>query len=574
MYRRIFAFDFDGTLAENGAVPQAVQKALEHLHSAGCALFLVTGRLTNSVVLGSLADIFTGIVWENGAVLVHTATGEIYLPYGQVDPLLVIALEKAGVPLEHGRAIVSTWNPHDQTVWQEVNRWAGEAAVVHNKGAVMILPPGASKGTGLRGLLHICGLSSHNLVSFGDAENDLSLFELSELAVAVADAVPALRAVADVVAGQPGPAGVSEVLSQYWIAAEQQHALPDGKHAQSILLGKDEAGSPVTLSGAFLAGGNLGIFGDPSTGKSWVAGLLAEGLHHAGYQILVIDPEGDFRGLRILPEIVALEGSQTTLPLAPQVMTLLEWGNASVVVDLSTFPVTQRHSYVAELLENVRSLKERKFRPHWILLEEAQHFLHPQGNTVSRALAPMLPVGGLAFVSYRPDRLAGPVLTALDRCLLTGFRAPELAQAICRQFSLPEKTLNIPSGHVWLCGEKLVKLRPSARRVPHIRHLHKYLDKGLPPHKRFHFHDQRGFLGLEAASLFEFLQMLRTVPAGSLAYHQARGDFAAWATGSLGDDCLANYLHNLAQQRLDGEALREAMQQYVAIRYAELNPRD
>jgi hypothetical protein len=46
------------------------------------------------------------------------------------------------------------------------------------------------------------------------------------------------------------------------------------------------------------------------------------------------------------------------------------------------------------------------------------------------------------------------------------------------------------------------------------------------------------------------LQMLRTVPASSLTYHQARGDFAAWATGSLGDDSLANYLHNLAQQRL------------------------
>ena len=43
------------------------------------------------------------------------------------------------------------------------------------------------------------------------------------------------------------------------------------------------------------------------------------------------------------------------------------------------------------------------------------------------------------MVSYRPDRLATPVLAALERCLLT----------------------------------RLVRLRSNARRVPHIRHLYK-----------------------------------------------------------------------------------------------------
>jgi hydroxymethylpyrimidine pyrophosphatase-like HAD family hydrolase len=33
--RRVLAFDFDGTLAENGVVPAALQHSLERLHASG-----------------------------------------------------------------------------------------------------------------------------------------------------------------------------------------------------------------------------------------------------------------------------------------------------------------------------------------------------------------------------------------------------------------------------------------------------------------------------------------------------------------------------------------------------------
>ena len=241
MYRRILAFDFDGTLAENGIVPPALRTALKKLRAAGYVLFLVTGRRFGDAELGPLGDIFAGIVWENGAVLHHTATDEVYLPFGHIDPRLVEALKMAGVPLEHGRAIVFTDTPHDEPVYHVLSEWGGDAAVVHDKGVVRVLPPGAAKGTGLERLLGLCGLSPRNLVSFSDGESDLSLLQLGEIGVAVADAVPRLREVADLVTTHPGPAGVLEVLETYWLSGERQD-IPS-RRQRSIPLGEDETGT-------------------------------------------------------------------------------------------------------------------------------------------------------------------------------------------------------------------------------------------------------------------------------------------------------------------------------------------
>jgi hypothetical protein len=185
----------------------------------------------------------------------------------------------------------------------------------------------------------------------------------------------------------------------------------------------------------------------------------------------------------------------------------------------------------------------------------------------------MLAGGGWTFVSYRPDRVARQVLATLDRCILTRLSEMEAVQAVRQTIDCtpPASLADTPRGQAWLCGRRVVRLRPNARRVPHIRHLYKYLDAPLPQHKRFYFRDERGFLDLEAASLFEFWQCLSQLPVESLAYHQARGDFAAWADTALGDRVLADHLRKLAQRSLEGEALRAALLQRVATHYEELH---
>ena len=49
--------------------------------------------------------------------------------------------------------------------------------MIFNKGAVMILPSGVNKATGLAAALEELGLSPHNVVGVGDAENDHAFLE-------------------------------------------------------------------------------------------------------------------------------------------------------------------------------------------------------------------------------------------------------------------------------------------------------------------------------------------------------------------------------------------------------------
>jgi hypothetical protein len=571
MYRRVMAFDFDGTLAVNGDVPPEVETALEQCRASGHVLFLVTGRRYEAVTLGRLAELFSGIAWENGAVLHHTASGETYLPFGQLDSRLLKAIEEAGIPFERGLVIAATWTPHDHALWRVLSSYGGSASLEYNKGAVMALPSGATKGAGLERLLALCGLSPRNLAAFGDAENDLSMLTLAEVAIAVSDAVPAVIEIADVVATAPGPSGVLEILKTYPLA----HKFLDIplKRNRPILLGQTETGAAISLPAARLVGLNLGIFGNSGTGKSWMVGLLAEGLHHENYQVLLIDPEGDFRGLRVLPRFVSVNGDRATLPSPAAVVSLIEEGSVSMVLDLSQYPVALRSQYLVELTRALCLVRERKFRPHWIVLDEAQEFVR-EGSEMTMLIRPMLETGGWAFVSYRPDRLSESVLTSLHHLLLTRLTDRAVGDCLrthCAACNLKDVRLDhIPMGSALLCGGDVVRMRPAIRQVPHVRHLYKYLDNPLPPGKRFVFRTENAHLGVEAASLYELAHLIPTLPLASLEYHDRREDFVKWAEWTLGDAILASRLRKVTNRRYEGEALREALSQVVSTHYEEI----
>ncbi len=79
-----------------------------------------------------------------------------------------------------GRVIVATWEPYEKTVLEAIRQLGLELQVVFNKGAVMVLPSGVNKATGLKVALEEIGISPHNVVGVGDAENDHAFLQLCE----------------------------------------------------------------------------------------------------------------------------------------------------------------------------------------------------------------------------------------------------------------------------------------------------------------------------------------------------------------------------------------------------------
>ena len=212
MNQPILAFDFDGTIASDGQVPNQLVDLFQRAHSSSYPIFLVTGRLFQNASIETILPYLAGIVWENGAVLEDLTPNGVSLPFGKIPDQFLKDLKQTGIELIAGMAIAATWVHHQHTVDHIIRQHQYIPTIEYNKDALMILPPNANKASGLKWLLTQNNVSPENLVAFGDGENDRALLAMANIAVAVQDAVPSLREMAHVVSKQPGPAGVAEIL--------------------------------------------------------------------------------------------------------------------------------------------------------------------------------------------------------------------------------------------------------------------------------------------------------------------------------------------------------------------------
>src|SRR5690606_12702232 len=108
-------------------------------------------------------ETFDAIVAEDGAVVCFPHRDIVTLPFGRLPDELRRRLDVLPIPLERGLAIVATRIPHDQVVFDLLRATGGGATVEYNRGAVMVLPPGATKGTGLQYALRELGISARSV---------------------------------------------------------------------------------------------------------------------------------------------------------------------------------------------------------------------------------------------------------------------------------------------------------------------------------------------------------------------------------------------------------------------------
>lgn len=207
------ATDFDGTIATDGVVDEPTQEALLRLQASKVKTILVTGReLTEFRNLGIFMQMFDMVVAENGAVLFNPFTEEIRALGAPPPERLITELTRRGVPLSVGASIVATVEPHEVAVLETIKNLGLELQVIFNKGAVMILPSGINKASGLRAALEECKIDPTRVIGVGDAENDHAFLEICGLPVAVANALPALKEKAALVTQHSAGAGVVELV--------------------------------------------------------------------------------------------------------------------------------------------------------------------------------------------------------------------------------------------------------------------------------------------------------------------------------------------------------------------------
>jgi HAD superfamily hydrolase (TIGR01484 family) len=389
--------DYDGTLATRGKLLPGTIEALERLIASGRRLLMVTGReLDDLQSVCERLDLFEYVVAENGALLYHPATRAEKALAPRPPDEFVATLRARGVErVSQGRVIVATWEPHETVVLQTIRDLGLELQVIFNKGAVMILPAGVNKATGLAVALETIAISPHNAIGIGDAENDHALLRACEFSAAVANALPTLKDTADMVTTQDHGAGVTELIDAL---LKDDLASYEPKLARHhVLLGTAEDGSEVKLPPY---GRNVLLLGTPGSGMPALVTRFLERLAEQHYTFCVIDSEGSYGAVA---NAVAL-GAAERAPAVDEIVKVLSKPGTSCVANIAGLAAADRPAFFASLASSLQSLRSRSGQPHWIVIDEAHHLLPAQ----SKAGSVSLPEGLTAVlqISVHPDRMA------------------------------------------------------------------------------------------------------------------------------------------------------------------------
>lgn len=248
----LVALDVDGTLYDGRAVDPAAVAAIEAAVADGHVAVIVSGRPWHDLlqIIPEVLRSTAIAVCEHGAVLVDVPTATVRHLAAPVDPRLPEIIERG---LAESRARSAADRPqrsatntsgaqpgdgsaglpgrdNDEMVVYEATiglpataRELAEAAcarvggcyVVANKESIAIVPNGCDKGTGLAHAIAHLGMSDRVLMAIGDATNDLPMFAMADVAVAVANAEPALAATGIEVTRRAFGAGVAEALARH-----------------------------------------------------------------------------------------------------------------------------------------------------------------------------------------------------------------------------------------------------------------------------------------------------------------------------------------------------------------------
>ena len=539
------ATDYDGTLATDGHASAEVIATIARLRESGRRAILVTGRRLEELfkVFPEL-NLFDYVVAENGAVVYAPGTKEVTL-LGEPPPAEFLErLRSLSVnPIEVGQVMIATWLPNQNAVLQAIQETGLELLIIFNKNAVMVLPTGINKATGLGYALQKLGLSFHEAVGVGDAENDHSFLTRCECSVAVANAAPSILQLADFVTQHEAGQGVAELVDK--LIADDLSTMQWKVERNLIPIGLRANGAAITIPPY---GTSILVAGPSGSGKSTVTAGIVERLIEKTYQVCIVDPEGDYGTLQ---GVITLGDPHNSVSVN-EVLSILEDPKININVNLLGIQLADRPAFFGQLFPSLRTLRTRTGRPHWMVLDEAHHLLPLDWGHLPEVLPQKL--GETVLVTVHPEHLAKPILLLVDAIIAVG-PSPEETM---RSFSTASgHALEWPEGLsrkmgqavVWFprIGEPPFSIEIIPPKGDRIRHRRKYAE-GNMRYNSFYFRGPDDRHNIKAHNLAIFLQIAEGIDEETWLFHLHRGDYSRWFRDAVKDPYLADQTEHIERR--------------------------
>ena len=564
MRYHVLVTDYDETIATHGFVEPRTIASLESVKDSGRRLVLVTGReLEDLFRIFPRLDLFDRVVAENGGVLYNPATREQRLLADPPSSEFIAALRETAIhPLSIGKVIVATRRPNESRILGIIRDLGLELHVIFNRTAVMVLPSSVNKASGLQAALLELGLSPHNCVAVGDAENDHAFLSIAECSVAVANALDSLKKRVDYVLHADTGAGVAELI-QSLLESDLRFLDPTLRHR--FVLGTRSDGRELSV-GPY--GSCILIAGTSGGGKSTMANAFIEKLIALDYQFCIIDPEGDYLNVE---GAVALGDNQGP-PTAAEVIELLGKSSQNVIVNLVGVPLKERPTLFESLLHRIQELSDASGRPHWLIVDETHHVL-PSGWKVPGPTVPKRGLGVL-MITVDPDKLPPAALELPDLVIAIGDDPDRtlhlFSDGVGHSYpALNPVTLNPGEGVAWFWkdGEPPFRFRSHPPKGERQRHQRKYAEGELPPELSFYFRGPDKKLNLRAQNLSVFVQLADGVDDATWLFHLKEKDVSRWFREVIKDPELAAAAEPIENGNLTAKESRALIVAEIQRRY-------
>jgi hypothetical protein len=314
--------------------------------------------------------------------------------------------------------------------------------------------------------------------------------------------------------------------------------------------------------------GGLLITGTSGGGKSTAAAGLIENIIERGFQLCVIDPEGDYADL----EGAVVLGDAKSPPRLPEIVELLSKPEQNIVANLLGIDLAERPRFLAEFMPALSSLRVETARPHWLVIDEAHHLLPSAWNGVPLVLPQEF--AATILLTVEPEHVAAEALQGIDYVLALGEGADRSVGSFCKAVGEPAPppfgdTINRGQALLWSRRSLQLRLVSTIQpRQDRQRHSRKYAEGELGEDKSFYFRGPDGALNLRAQNLAIFVQIAEGIDDRTWLHHLRAADYSRWLSDKIKDSQLAEDVASIEEdEALTPSESRRRIKEVVERRY-------